>query len=52
LEVKNLKEETIARILLEQDKAVLAQIAKAIHQIQNPGRPGNIGGVTAVEGNG
>jgi len=52
LEMKNLKEETIAHILVEQDKAVLAQIAKAVRQILNPGKGGDFESTTSTQGNG
>jgi hypothetical protein len=51
LEVKSLKEETVARILLEQDRAVVTKIAKAVRQIVDPGKEGDSGG-TSGEGNG
>jgi hypothetical protein len=39
-EVKNLKEQMIAHILMEQDKAKLAKLEKRMREILAPKRPG------------
>ncbi|MDR0368899.1 MAG: hypothetical protein LBH82_07175 [Bacteroidales bacterium] len=52
-EVKNLKEQMIAHILMEQDKAKLTKLEKKIREILFPKRPGagGEGVVSALQGN-